>query len=409
MPLTSSQHPLNMPAYPFPGAGFFMSDVGKVEYDRKSKAWYVVLHKTHSTTGQRERIYYIPVIGGQLMPCKSKDDAEYLRKIINQQITQGIFRPERFKKKRPMHFEAYAREWIKGQTQLMASTRDSYEGYIDNHLIPHLKQYFIEDINEGTLDALIKKDLVALHPKTKVNIVSCLMKILRDAKRARHIPTVPEKPQMTASNKVIDPAIVWLEPETQSKILDSMHERHRPIYMFMMLSGCRPSEARALQWSDVLFERKEILIQWTLDIKGKMVPVKGKKILPIPMSEALEYLLENHTKTLSPYVFQNPLTGNPYRRDAIDKIWRLACKKALKVNVMLYHATRHSYASQMVNAGVQLAIVQRLMRHTDMKTTRRYYELKTNPLRIEVEKVRSIYDIRDRARNTPEKPEEAKK
>ncbi len=386
-----------------------MTNVGTVQYYHKSRVWFVDLSKTVSTTGKREKIYYIPIQGGQLMPCKSEDDAKFLKGIINQQITQEIFRVERFKKKQPLHFEAYAKDWMKEQTQLMASTRDSYEGYIENHLNTHLKKYFIDDINEGVLDHLIKVDLADLGPKTKVNIMGCLMKILRDAKRAHHISSIPEKPTMTATNKVIDPEIVWLEPETQSKILDKMHQRHRPIYMFMMLSGVRPSEARALEWNDIKWARKEVLIQWTMDIEGNSVPVKGKKILPIPMTDGLSFLLSNHERSLSSaLVFPNPLTGRPYRRDAIDKIWRLACRKALGVNVKLYHATRHSFASQLVSADVQIAVVQRCMRHSDMKTTRRYFELKSTPLRLAIEQVRSIHDVRWQVGNKSETPKEAK-
>ena len=371
-----------------------MANVGVIRYDAGAKAFYVDIPAKDSPTGKREKIFSIPVLGGRLLPCKSEDWARALKDIINSQITQGIFRPERFRRRKPLHMKAFAREWLKNQSQLMEATRSSYTTIIENHVIPHLGHFFLDDITEGILGDYIKKDLAGLSPKTKVNVIGLVMEILRDAKAKKHISILPEKPRMTAKNKVIDPEIVWIEPDVQNKILDAMLEMHRGIYMFMMLSGVRPSEARALQWSDIKWSRKEILIANTVDIKGNIVPVKGKKILPIPMTESLTYLLENTPKNLSPYVFPNPRTGRVYRRDAMDKIWRKACKKGIGHVVKLYHATRHSYASQLVNAGMDISAVQRLLRHTDARTTRRYYEYKTEPLRVKLDQVTDIMGAR---------------
>ena len=74
--------------------------------------------------------------------------------------------------------------------------------------------------------------------------------------------------------------------------------------MFMMLSGVRPSEARALQWSDIKWSRKEILIANTVDIKGNIVPVKGKKILPF-YDRITDIFAGKHAEDLSPFVFPN--------------------------------------------------------------------------------------------------------
>jgi integrase len=331
-------------------------------------------------------------MGGDLVLCKTKEMAKALQYVVSRQIDQGIFRAERFKQKKPLHLKAYAESWLKKQTHLMAATYRDYESYLRRYINPALGDIFIDDITTGMLGDFMKALPVA--PKTKKNILGCIMKILRDAKIAGDITELPEKPIQRGKDKVIDPEVIWIEPEAQNAILDQLREIHRPLFMFLMLSGCRPSEARALRWVDIHAERSEIIVAKTFDYKGNLVPVKGKKILPIPMTEGLHYLFENITRNLSPYVFANPLTGRPYRRDALDKIWRKACKKALGDVVPLYSSTRHSYASQLVNAGVDVAIVQRLLRHTDVRITKRYYEYKTSPLRISVENVRSIFDVR---------------
>lgn len=364
-----------------------MSDVGVVRCDPKSKTYYVDL----TWKGKRERIYRLPILGGGLLACRTEEMGEYLRRLINDQITQGIFRPERFKQKKPLHLKSYALVWVEKQTHLMRSSHRDYHGYINNYIIPKLGDVFLNDLNEGLLEDFQRELTVA--PKTKKNIMGCFMKILRDAERHGDIDRSPKKPPLTGSDKVIDPEIVWLEPEEQDKIIEKIPEKHRPVFLFMMLSGCRPSEARALRWQDIKWDHEEIIMSMAFDYREKLVPVKGKKILPIPMTEGLKYLLSQILRNLSEYVFINPNTGRRYTHN-FKTIWSKACTEALGQPVKLYHSTRHSFASQLVNAGLDIAIVQRLLRHTDPRTTKRYYEYKTAPLKIAVEQVRSIHDVR---------------
>ena len=384
------------------------SDVGAVRFDVRARSWYVDLPKSVSGTGQREKIYSIPIPinqkipgGNSLMTCRTEDMAHYLKRLINDQINLGIFRPERFKRKKPLHLKRYAPDWLEKQTHLGAATFRDYGLYIRKHIIPALGDIFMDDITEGLLEDFQRA--LAVAPKTKKNIMACLMKMLRDAERHGDISRAPKKPPLTGKDKVIDPEIVWIEPETQSLILDAMRDMHRPIFLFMMLSGCRPSEACALRWSDIKWTRSEIVLAVTFNWRGRLCPVKGKKILPIPMTEGLRYLLESLPQRSSTFVFYNSRIGGPYSAVSLSRTWRIACVKAMGYGIPLYHCTRHSYASQLVNAGVDIAAVQRLMRHTDPRTTKRYYEYKTQPLKTAVEKIRNVHDFRQKRDRDGEK------
>ena len=117
-----------------------------------------------------------------------------------------------------------------------------------------------------------------------------MMKILHDAERAHDIDKAPAKPVMRGTDKVVDPEIIWLEPAEQEKILAHLAPKYRPIYMFGVLTGCRPSEARALQWNDVKLSRGEIVFRHAFDIYENLVPVKGKRPLPVPITDELRTL-----------------------------------------------------------------------------------------------------------------------
>jgi len=363
--------------------GYSMSNIGHVRYDKKGKTWYVELW----LNGKHHRLYRLPIAGGELVSCKTENMAQTLKFTINRQIDQEIFYPERFKKKQPLHLKAYAETWLSKQDHLMNATKIAYKQYINKHLVPVIGHVFINDINEGMLDDLINKLNVA--PKSKQNIISCLMKILNDAERHHDIDKAPKKPIMRGTNKVIDPEVIWLEPKEQELIIAKLKPEYRNVIIFMMMTGCRPSEARALQWDDVKFSRGEIIFRNTFDCKEKLVMVKGKRPMPIPIIDDVRILLESIEKTLQPFVFINAFTGRPFSAHLTD-VFGTACKRALGYKIGMAKAGRTSFAQQMANNGMEISMLSRFLRHTDTKITKRYYEYKTSSMKSAVDKVRKI-------------------
>jgi integrase len=110
-------------------------------------------------------------------------------------------------------------------------------------------------------------------------------------------------------------------------------------------------------------------------------------------SEIRIIIINGVRKNLTPFVFINPTTKAPYSKN-INKIWNKACDAAGVDRIELYKATRHSFACQMLNAGMDKGMVSRLLRHSDPKMVERYgaYELETlgravdNVRRLPVEK-----------------------
>jgi len=362
------------------------SDLGASRYDKKSKTWYVDLW----LKGENHRIYRMPIQGGMLIPCTNKDMAEALRMIINTQIDQGIFYPDRFKKRKQFAFSAYADSWLERQKHLMEATRRDYKGYIKNHLAPFFGSKLVADITETDLEDLL--NWMQSSPKTKQNVLGCMMKILNDAERAHDIDKAPGRPEMRGNNKVVDPEVIWIEPEEQQAILDALSPQYRKLIKFGMTTGVRPSEARALMKDNIKWRRREIVISHTFDYKGNLVRVKGKKALPVPMDEALEELVKeaiDEQKAPGEFVFVNPATGNPFGRN-INKVFARACRKALGYTIGIAKATRTSFAQQLANEGVEIHMVSRWLRHSGTKVTKRYYEFQTSSMKSAVDKVRKI-------------------
>ena len=97
----------------------------------------------------------------------------------------------------------------------------------------------------------------------------------------------------------------------------------------------------------------------------------------VPMSDGVVTLLESLPRLDCEWVFANPKTLKPYV--SIFCAWNTARTKAGLADVRI-HDLRHSYASFLVNAGRSLYEVQRLLGHTQIKTTQRYAHLSHDTL-----------------------------
>ena len=177
--------------------------------------------------------------------------------------------------------------------------------------------------------------------------------------------------------EVAQPKTNWLSPEVQRRAFEGVPEDDKPIIAFLMLSGCRPGEARALKCKDVDLENGIITVSATFSNEIYREKRKGKKAksVVIPIHPEMFAYLKNRVENNLPsaFVFINSRTGQRYYEKKLRRIWK-AVKEKIELNygIRLYDATRHSFASQLVNSGVPLLSVSRLLGHSSIKMTERY-------------------------------------
>ncbi|WP_273146035.1 site-specific integrase [Ferrovum myxofaciens] len=97
----------------------------------------------------------------------------------------------------------------------------------------------------------------------------------------------------------------------------------------------------------------------------------------VPLSEGVLQLLDSIPHDECPWVFANPKTHKPFV--SIFTGWNSARKRAGLAEVRI-HDLRHSFASFLVNAGRSLYEVQKILGHTQIKTTQRYAHLSQDTL-----------------------------
>lgn len=210
--------------------------------------------------------------------------------------------------------------------------------------------------------------------KTIKNILDHFKTFLRYAMNDLEIlDSIPMFPSVEYS----EPQINWLSPELQKRVYESIPIDDKPIIAFLMLTGCRPGEARALKCKDVNLDLGVITISATFSGRVYQKKRKGRKakdvVIPIH-PEIIDYIKDRVTNNLpEAFLFVYKKTGQHYTEDKLKRMWdKVKEKTGLPKGIRLYDATRHSFASQLINNGVSLISVSRLLGHSSVKMTEKY-------------------------------------
>src|ERR1044071_2968510 len=150
------------------------------------------------------------------------------------------------------------------------------------------------------------------------------------------------------------------------KAIDSV--RDRLIFLLMLRCGLRVSEACSLTWNDIDLEAASARIN---NGKGQVDRIV---YLAPDVEQALQ--LWQARGTLSPYLFPSRRRrSGPLGRGDIH--WQM--KKYLRLAAIQAnyspHCLRHTFATQLLNAGVSLEVLKELMGHRSIQMTLRYTQL----------------------------------
>jgi site-specific recombinase XerD len=154
--------------------------------------------------------------------------------------------------------------------------------------------------------------------------------------------------------------------EAQMLVNTPKNYKHRALLSLAYATGLRRNEILYARLQDIDRERKMIRV------KGK-----GNKEREIPLTEDMLILLTDYYRRYRPslYLFEGNIPGKSYSASSMVKIINnSACKSGIKKNIYP-HILRHSFATHMLEKGVNLKRLQLLMGHNSMKTTSVYLHL----------------------------------
>ncbi|MFI2817876.1 tyrosine-type recombinase/integrase [Vreelandella piezotolerans] len=144
-----------------------------------------------------------------------------------------------------------------------------------------------------------------------------------------------------------------------------------PWLTLMYYTGFRPGDLFGLRWPQVNFAFKTI--RKIIEKTAHQSPDPQTFPLSDPAAEVLSAWWEQQGRPKDGVVFPSPVTGERLGKDSMRGPWRRICKLGGLGEGMVLYTLRHNFASQLVMAGVDLLTVSKLMAHSDIQTTIKYY------------------------------------
>jgi len=147
------------------------------------------------------------------------------------------------------------------------------------------------------------------------------------------------------------------------------------IILLALHTGFRIGQVPLLKWADVDFQRKAI----------KSLNEKTKQTYFIPMSEALHVMLLKRSRVchISGRVFPSN-SGTPLDKDNIRRAFKIALTEA-KIKNFRFHDLRHTAATRLAQAGVDIYAIASFLNHSQLSTTKRYAKHSVESLRNAVQ------------------------
>lgn len=247
--------------------------------------------------------------------------------------------------------------WEKGR---YSSTAASFVDEIHTIMVRNTHYTFDNELIDIVISDLRKNN----NRNSTINRkLAVLFKLLRKAYSMQMITTLPAYLRLKEGNARVRFLSLSEEDDLFSAIQARNHDHYR-LCVFLIDSGARVGEALALNWNDVINQRATFWI--TKSGKSRTVPLTGRA------QDALKDCTKRRTT--------GPFSMVDYQRFRYD--WNSAKKQiGLAYDAQVVpHILRHTCASRLVQAGIDLRRVQTFLGHQTIQMTLRYAHLATDDL-----------------------------
>lgn len=243
-------------------------------------------------------------------------------------------------------------------------TLEGYRQFLERFLRTVGKS--IEEISVGDIRQFLMAEEARGNKVTTIAAkIACLRSFFNWLEREEYIPKNPmrriDRPKLPpAAPKYLthDEIEALREAAASTSLMDQL------IVEVLYSSGLRVSELIALDWDDVDFANKQAIVR-----EGK-----GGKSRIVPLSTRAVRLLKRYQKTRrdqDPCVFRSREKNRMTKATVEYRLKRLGRLAGLQSHVTP-HRLRHSQATHLLEAGMPLDMIQRLLGHSSIATTQIY-------------------------------------
>jgi integrase len=265
--------------------------------------------------------------------------------------------------------------------QLSISTVRQRASHLNAHLFPRIGSMALMAIDVPTLQRLVTDLSAKLSRKTILNVLGTLTVVLSYAKKCGvGVPEIPERSLTIAGDRDGTEAVYFKTANVQ-QIIAAAREPYRTIFVLAAVTGLRAAELLGLTVTDIDFERLMICPRRQADDRTRVLrELKTKKSrTAVPITQETATILRSYLKLQwranpQSLLFSNR-TGRPLKRANVVRFGLHPILKKLGLPTFRagLHAFRHGLGTALADSGASPAIVQRTLRHSDIKTTLRFY------------------------------------
>ena len=249
---------------------------------------------------------------------------------------------------------------------------------IKKHILPVIGNKQLNDVCVADVQQVINNlQSASMAKKAKSAINQCFEAAIADE--------IYTHPNPTADKRIVMPTKVTkrnpLKKDDLAILMASLpllEPEHARLLSILIMTGCRRSEALAVHWEDINWEKKSIHLQRVLrfrnnrpEISEKMKTKSANRTVSL-WDSLIPYLGEPQKSGLIIHDEGNPLSERQYsnRWNAIQK----KLKEAGLKESFTAHQLRHTYATIAANSGdVPIKVLQGLMGHANFQTTMNTY------------------------------------
>lgn len=374
------------------------------EYDRKGRrkacpkkhgSWsYVIDAGIDPTTGKRRQV--------RKSGFKTQAEAESAMAEAIAEVDQGRFRHDQGRK-----VEDYCEEWLRHKaTDYRATTMANATRWL-RATYPHIGHLRLRDLQASHLTAMYRAITEAnakrgVTSTTTRRIHAILRAALSDARRQGYIRHNPASDAIVPKERrsKVDP---WTGEELGRFLDHAATDPMGTLFETIAAGGLRRGEALGLRWGDVDGTKGVLVIRQQLVAVEHLEPLpcefcgglhrgimfgrpktssgEGRRVdlSPTAIGALLEHRLVQDAQRaeLGPAYRDHGLVfadaeGNPWRPDYVTKVFARLVKEA-GLRPARLHDLRHGRASLMIQAGIDISVISKMLGHSSVQLTSDVY------------------------------------
>lgn len=259
------------------------------------------------------------------------------------------------------------------------STARMYRSWLRNHIVPFWGDKPMTELQPRAVELWLQH--LRLSPKSKAH-VRAMLRILVEFAMWSGVMEISRNPielvvVKGATKRTRQPRS--LTAEDFQKLVEHLDEPFRLMARVAVCFGLRVSELLALKWTDVDWLNRKLHIERAIVMQNvdevKTVASRRQMTIDADVLEVLKaWKQSTQFAAESDWVFASPakLGRLPLSYQGFWRVLQNAGKQS-GVGSLGTHTFRHTYRSWLDAVGTPIAFQQKLMRHTDIRTTMNIY------------------------------------